>query len=70
MSEAWFQDPKDEAKIINMVAWIKGIPDPFDMKMKIAERWGHDDAMSWMGAEAIKREGIRAKLFKKEVANV
>lgn len=55
-----------EVKIIAMAKWIEGLRDPFVMKMKIAERWGHAGAMSGMAAEAIRRERIRAQLFPKE----
>lgn len=69
MSDAWFQDPKDEATIIRMVERIKGMNDPFVMKMKLVEGFGHRQAGGWMGEEAIKRELIRAKLFEKEKAD-
>jgi hypothetical protein len=64
MSDRSFLDR--EVKIIAMAKWIEGLRDPFVMKMKIAERWGHAGAMSLLASEAIKREQIRAQLFPKE----
>ncbi len=68
-SESWFQDPKDEAEIAKMGKSIEGLKDESAMLDRLTGIYGHRRAGSWMGAEAIKREGIRAKLFAKETTH-
>lgn len=64
------QNPAEEAEVIKMGKSIEGLHDPMLMRLKLADIYGHRRALGWMGAEAIKREGVRAKLFDKEKANV
>lgn len=64
------QNPAEEAEVIKMAKSIQGLREPIVMKMRLTEIYGHRRAMGWMGAEAIKREGIRVSLFDKEKANV
>lgn len=68
-SDAWFQDPKDETETVKMAKTIEGISGDWNMRDKLIDTYGHRKGAGWMGKEAIKREGMRAKLFDKEKSN-